>query len=504
MATSPVCAVGVALVLAATLQASDEGSFSSLPRTDQYRLRSSAAPPPPAEREGPYSTPMYYLMYEGYAYEGGLDVGPAGRTYVRDRQGPDHGSWKLDRNRPDWQEAMVRDWAELGLNNTHLNIYPEDSSLEISVPLRQAVSDYVELSGRYGLKIGVRLDAPGEYEGWPINPDNPANVIDRYLEYVRQVASLLKGRTVYWVLGDEMTLHKAAPGLDPRKWTPQKYLEYFKRVSTAIKSVDPAAKVSMFAASSGEWFNVLYLLEQGYARYGDAVAINYYNYADVPRFFDDARRLAPGLLFLSNGVGYVSLGTISSRYPEGDGYAPCKTETEHAETIAKNMFAWWDLGAATAPYYICLRNWVVKGRVYPRWFGFFGFQDFVIDENDQMTVKRYPGWYAFATIAHVFYNRRDFKAPGFKVTCSGEPTMFRAYEHSLPSGGELLVVAWNDKGSQAHVITLESTAYGCPVRVNLLNHHVWTDVPFEAENGRLTMKVQVGSAPVILRLFRRR
>ena len=50
---------------------------------------------------------------------------------LKGKPGIDWGSWKLDRNRPDWQEAMVRDWAELGLNSTHLNIYPVDGKLEI-------------------------------------------------------------------------------------------------------------------------------------------------------------------------------------------------------------------------------------------------------------------------------------------------------------------------------------------------------------------------------------
>ena len=286
-------------------------AFSSLPREKQYQLRDMVAPPPLRERSGPYSTPMYYLMYEGYEYNGKLDTGPQGRTYVKDKKGPDYGSWKLDRNRPDWQEAMIRDWAELGLNNTHFNIYPEDNSLQLSEMWRKAIEDFARLSEKYGLKVGVRLDAPGGVEGWEVNPDNPQNLIEPYLLWVRKVAGLLKGRTLYYVLGDEMTLHKAEPGLEPRKWTPQKYLGYFKRVSRAIKEVDPGAKVSMFAASSGEWFNVLYLLENGYAEYGDAVAINYYNYQDVSKFFADAAKLAPGLMFLSNGVGYTSCGSHS-------------------------------------------------------------------------------------------------------------------------------------------------------------------------------------------------
>ena len=498
--------------------------FSELPENTQFLIRDITTPPSPHNRYGCYSTPMYYLMTKGYSYDGTLDQEPGKRCYsnMRDKEGPNYGNWKLDRNRPDWQEVLIRNWAELGLNNTHLNIYCENGSLILTDSYRKAIEDFVKLSEKHGLKVGVRLDALGSYVAWEMNPDNPDNQIEEYIGWVKQIAEILKGKTAYYVLGDEMTLYKKdaedidiiadpdnpddqiatrkASKLDPKKWTPEKYLQYFKRVSTTIKSVDSNAIVSMFAASSGEWFNILYLLKIGYAQYGDAVAINYYNYQDVPRFFDDAKKLAPNLIFLSNGVGYTSTATAQPRYPQGDPYSKLPTEEAHGNVVAKNMFAWWDLGAATAPYYITLRNWVINDKIYPRWFGFFGFEDYVIDKNDNMTVKRYPGWYAFQTIAHTFYNRDQFIKPEFEVASSTDLTMFRAYQHKLSNGSELLLMLWNDKGAISTTINIASHLYRYPVKISTFNYNTWADIPYNFNAAGCTIKLDVDQDPLIIRL----
>lgn len=493
----------LAVLLFAVLARAQMGpNFSDLPVDQQEKIRKMSATPSAQERYGPYSTPMYYLMYKGYEYDGTLDKGPTGRTYIKDQPGPDYGHWALDRNRPDWQEAMVRDWAELGLNNTHLNIYPLDDKLDLPAEYLKAIEDFANISEKYGLKVGVRLDPPGGYVAWDVNPDNPENHLKAYLQWTRTLAELLKGKTAYWVLGDELTLHeKGEKDLPEKAWTTQGYLDYFRQVSSVIKEADPRAKVSMFGAESGKWDVVLNLLKHGYAKYGDAVAINYYNYSDVPRFFDDARKLAPGLMFLSNGVGYCSNGLVEPRYPEGDPYSKLPSEEAHGNTIAKNMFAWWDLGASTAPYYISLRNWVRDGKVYPNWYGFFGFEDYVI-ENDRLGVKRYPGWYAFQTITHTFYNRDQFKKPEFEVKSSAELTMLRAYEHALPGGGELLLMLWNDKGSLKTTIDVGSLAYRFAVRVDNFDYKKWSDLPYRVEDGRTLIDLEVGAEPVIVRLLK--
>lgn len=476
-------------------------AFSSLPDDKQQQIRQMVEPPAAKDRYGPYSTPMYYLMAKGYGYDGTLDVNPESRVYVKDgTEGPDWGNWELDRNRPDWQEEMVKSWADLGLNNTHLNLFPIDDSLELSDDYLKAISDFAELSEKHGLKVGIRLDALGQREAWAVNPDNPDNQLKEYIEWTQKIVSILKGKTVYWVLGDELYLFDP-PNVPEKGWRTDAYIEYFKQMSQAIKAIDPDAKVSMFGAESGHWDTVLNMIKRGYTEYGDAVAINYYNYTDVPRFFKDAADLAPGLLFLSNGVGYCSLGTIDQRYPEGDPYSPYRSEEAHASAVAKNMFAWWDLGASTAPYYVSLRNWVIDGRVYPRWFGFFGFEDYVI-ENDKLTVKHYPAWYTLRTVTHTFYNRDQFVKPAFDVKTSEPVTMFRAYEHQRDGGSELLLMLWNDKGTVKTAVTVDSKAYSYPVRIDNSDYSKWTDQPAESTENGILLNLEVGADPVIIRLVK--
>jgi len=477
--------------------------FSSLPTLQKYRIRQMVAPPEPHQRYGCYSTPAP-VFFEGREFKGNADSDPDKRVYpkMKGKKGPDYGYWKLKRNRTDWQDVLMRNWAELGFNNTHCSIFPGKKGLQFTPSFRKAIESYAQISARHGIKVGVRLDAVGGTKAWEMNPDNPDNVIKEYLVWAKEVAGILKGKTAYYVLGDEMTLHKAQPGLSPRKWTPEKYLKYFRQVSTAIKQVDPQAKVSMFGTSSGEWFNVLYLLEIGYAQYGDGVAINYYNYRDIPKFFDDARRLAPDLMFLSNGVGYCSCGPVQPRYPQGDPYHKYPTEEKHAAAVAKNMFAWWDLEADTAPYYVTIRNFVFDGVVKPYWYGFFGFEDIVIDKYGNATIKRYPGWYAFQTVAHTFYNRDDFKKPAFDVTSSADLSMFRTYEHKLTGGSELVIMLWNDKGKINTTVKIADAAYQYPVRIFLFNYHEWSDVPYQIEDNTVKMDLEVGAEPLIIRLVR--
>ena len=169
--------------------------------------------------------------------------------------------------------------------------------------------------------------------------------------------------------------------------------------------------------------------------------------------------------------------------------------------VAKNMFAWWDLGAATAPYYITLRNWVVNGRTYPRWFGFFGFEDFVINEYDHLTVKRYPGWYAFQTIAHTFYNRQEAVTPSFDVKSSEPLTMLRAYVREHDGGKELLLMLWNDAREAVETeLSLATDEFGYPVRVNIFNYNDWQDQPCRYIDGGTTFNLSVDRDPLIIRM----
>jgi hypothetical protein len=477
-------------------------TFSSLSQHQQEALRQMVEPPELAERRGPYSTPMYYLMHRGYEYEGDLDFKQEDRTYDKTKPGPDYGSWVLDRNRPDWQEAMIKDWAALGLNNTHLNIYPVNDSFVLDDDYVQSLRDYVSLSQKYGLKVGVRLDAIGGYASWPVHPGNPDNVIDEYLVYVHQIAELLKGQTAYYVLGDELYLDEPyEKGRPETTWTPEDYVGYFKRVSETIKSVDPEAIVSMYGAESGKWRDVLKLIEMGYAELGDGVALNHYSYKTAIELYDQVRAVAPQMKFYSNGVGYCSTATAQPRFPEGDPYSAHPTEEAHAASVAKQVFGWWDVGADTVPYYITLRNWEIRGRVYPRWFGFFGIQDFVVGEDDKMTVRHYPGWYAYQTIAQTFYNRDELTEPDFTVETDEEVDFQRAYVRKFKGGRELLLVIWHDTGAIDTTLTLNTDTFKHPVSISLFDYQDWADLPHDTEDSTVRIPLSLSGKPTIIRLF---
>ena len=94
--------------------------LSELPIEQQRQIEQRVAPPPTAERDAPYSTPMYYLMHKGFS------------------DGP-HGELLLDRNRPDWQEALIRDWSELGLTSTQALTTPKQWD---DPSIAQAYRDY--------------------------------------------------------------------------------------------------------------------------------------------------------------------------------------------------------------------------------------------------------------------------------------------------------------------------------------------------------------------------
>lgn len=478
-----------------------ERSFSSLPESNQKALRDMTKPPPPQDRIGPYSTPMYYLMRKGYTYHGNWDRDPNNRPHPPMKGqplSPDFGTWSLDRARPDFQEAMIKDWVDLGLSNAHLNIYPIDGKLEMDADYIQAIDNYVKLSQKHGLRVGVRLDA---LDWWSMHPANPQNRIAEYVQWVKKVAELLKGRTLYYVVGDELSIGKD-PLIKPgQEWSVQQYMQYFRQVAGAIKEIDPQVKVSMFAISYGHYSLVPQFMAAGYAQVGDAITVNSNDMEATSRLFKEVRKTSPNMMFLSNGVGYQACALAQPQYPTGTPYTQIPTEQEHGDAIARMMFSWWDLGASTAPYYVSLRNWVKDGTVYPNWYGFFGFEDYVI-ENDQLSVKRYPGWYALRTISHTFYNRDQFKTPRFEVTSSRELTMLRAYEHALPGGSELMLMLWNDGGNAKTTIDLTNLTYRFPVRVDNFNYEKWSDLPCKTENGHTRIELEVGHEPVIVRLMK--
>jgi hypothetical protein len=221
--------------------------FHHLPLKQQRTITDALAPPPICERDNPYSTPMYYLLAKGY----------------RDGVGSmsDGGNLVLDRNRPDLQEELIKDWADMGMTSTHFLTYPSQWQSAESI---QAIKDYFDISEKYGLKVGFRLGGDKtfgglEASGWDLHPNNPENRIIEYVDWTKRVAKMGKGKVAYYVLGDELnlggwegptgnageTVHYKAEA--DRKWTPEVYMQVFPLLAQAIKDIDPDVKISMLA-----------------------------------------------------------------------------------------------------------------------------------------------------------------------------------------------------------------------------------------------------------------
>ena len=74
-----------------------------------------------------------------------------------------------------------------------------------------------------------------------MHPNNADNLIDEYLVWIKDVVSLLKGKTAYYVLGDELAMHEKSADLKPEAWIRQIYLGYFKRLCDVVKEAESDA-----------------------------------------------------------------------------------------------------------------------------------------------------------------------------------------------------------------------------------------------------------------------
>ena len=78
--------------------------------------------------------------------------------------------------------------------------------------------------------------------------------------------------------------------------------------------------------------------------------------------------------------------------------------------------------------------------------------------------------------------------------------MFRAYEHNLTKGAELLIMLWNDNGPSDAAITIKSKNYEYPVRISTFNYHDWSDLPYKISDDGVQISLSVDAVPVIIRL----
>jgi hypothetical protein len=460
-------------------------AFSNLSSEKQAAIREAVAPPPLGQRRNPYSTPMYYQMWGGSSFDGKMHE--------------------------DWQEALVKDWAAAGMTKLHLYLYPSGNGTEnrqytLSEADRDGMRMLVRVCKKYGVKLGLRVDLPYTLDKsgseptsdfWIAHPNNPHNELPPYWGWLSQVITTLKGNLEYVILGDEMDWKKQ----DKEKaWNADLYMKVFAQAAETIHQADPAVKVSMYGASSGRWNEVLALLQNGYTKYGDAIAINHYDYNVLRGFQEDLKKYSPAkkLLMLSNGVGYISSDT-SRRDPPKDPYSHYNDQ-DQAAMIARTMYTWWDVDAGVAPYYVCMRGYTYKGEYHPWWYGFFGFMELNIDDAGTASIKHYPAWYAYQTVANVFHDRDAFHEPEFKVQADGaNPQYLKAHERP---GKELVVMLWGSgNGHSKTNIHIDSTHYGYPVQLDLLDYQKWSDVSaMKDAEGITLMNVPVGLAPTIIRL----
>jgi hypothetical protein len=171
--------------------------------------------------------------------------------------------------------------------------------------------------------------------------------------------------------------------------------------------------------------------------------------------------------------------------------------------VAKIMFRGFDAGWDSTPYYIVVRQWqLADGSFAPHWYGLMGFTDLVLDAYDNLSFKHYPAWYAFQTISHIFYTKRQTKPAPFMIKLSETVDFSRVY---IRNAYECLLVLWNNEDKEQTVmITLPTQKYRYPVKVSLFNYRELTDVVYRlvGDNELVIPEVRVGRAPVIIRLVK--
>ena len=120
-------------------------------------------------------------------------------------------------------------------------------------------------------------------------------------------------------------------------------------------------------------------------------------------------------------------------------------------------------------------------------------------------MKRYPGWFAYQTVAQTFYDRSQFRKPPFEIAASPSSTVCRAYEHTFRDGkSELLIMLWNDGEELKTSLHIAGNSYRCPVRVKSTDYRDWTDLPYDVDaQGQVTIPLTVRDEPTIVRLFHR-
>ncbi len=210
-----------------------------------------------------------------------------------------------------------------------------------------------------GIASAVRLgDARPGFNVWPTSPREdyshlearnvdayPAELDtdEAYFHYLKNLVSRLKGRVGFYVLGDEYDMIYHATDQHPHIL--RQYYDFFCKVSTLIREIDPEAKVVVYAFAWGPNVtldSMATMTDWGLDDYASGVAVNVpYGYAynpDYLRAFASAiTDMSPDFELFANGFGYVS-DEIS--------------QPAQAVRLAQLMVAMWQANWSYSPYYL--------------------------------------------------------------------------------------------------------------------------------------------------------
>jgi len=372
----------------------------------------------------------------------------------------------------------------------------------IGANYRKALDLFVNVSLELGMKPAFRLGGFRSFKGlW--HPMDPSRSIEPYADWVRRVATRYRGKVHHYVVGDEE--NKGYPAIK-YYGSAEAYLKGFLiPMSKAIRAADPDALISSCATSSSpatQWN--LDLIRLGLPQYADGIACNlphrhFENPWEVQDLMAKARSLWPEVKFFANGVGYA------------ENFAGPHDELQ-ATRVAQSMFTLWDLGWDNAPYYLYKFSLTADTR-----------QDFGIvrfPAGDRPAIFS-DAWRAFQTIAQTFYDRAGLKAPDFPISLDAAhvlTTKDGVRVRLAPPSPLMKTFARDNRQLLIYLaypnlrypqegrwdITLNTTDWGGPQQIPLLNYRRRIDLAHRHEGERLVIEnVSIGRSPTIVTLRRR-
>ncbi|EJR0356122.1 Partial Putative uncharacterized protein precursor [Klebsiella variicola] len=167
-------------------------------------------------------------------------------------------------------------WSQLEVDNKKFNV---SSKLKKSTELFSHLYNN-DLSGLLVLGYGNKLYNNGDY------PRTDKD-IDNFLDYISWVVIRFKGNVKYYEIWNEWYQGTSMERFSKHKPSDKQYLNLIKKVSDRIKILDPGAIVlaggfNPFDEKQNKWFSGL--IEKGFLKYVDGVAIHPYSYYRGSKF----------------------------------------------------------------------------------------------------------------------------------------------------------------------------------------------------------------------------